>query len=498
MQKAWLTLVWSLCVLIALLAPEAHALGTLIPAQARRDMVHDGARDRVYITNGAEVLRYDVGSQTFVSPIPLGGNLIGMDLSVDGKTLAVADGYSDGTSLSVYLVSLDDLDGLAYTAIRKMSTPLDFYEGGAWSVAFASNNHLYVTSQFLGSGWVPMRWLDIDTGVWTPIASVRQNSMVSASGDAQTIAFAESNISDGEWGLVDVPTGGIVRRYGYTNGTSWFNFEIASDSLGAQFAIPTYGGTFVYDDVYQKVAKLGTYAGPQPIGGAYHPVQRLAYFPWAQTREVRVVEMDGFTTIASLDFENDFSFTGNSAYGGGRTRISRDGSLLMVSVSGGVRILRMYAPLDAPSAVGRTLPNSTVSMPLPGTIGNGDTLGYSLAEAPQHGRASIYGDVITYRPAPNFVGTDTLRYRAQYGLAWKEGVLTIVVDEENSIPTAHGVDRNNDPLRVAALQIPSLRRTPVKENRFVPLRPAAGTAPPSSGAQHRMEKAVFRGTVGFR
>jgi DNA-binding beta-propeller fold protein YncE len=429
-------LISALLIAISLIAPLAQAAGIFVPAQQRRDMVYDDRHGVVYITNGSDLLRYDVVNSTFLSPVALGGSLIGIDISPDGKTLAVADGTSNGLNVSVYLVSIPDLYGLAYTATRKVSVGTDFYEGGAWSVAFASDGILRVTSQFLGSGWVPLRRLDPTTDTWRPLASVRQNTMLSASGDGDTIAFAESNTSDGAWGLLDIPTNGVVRRQSYADGTSWFNFEIATDAMGAQFSIPTYGGTFIYDEAYRKMKTLGVYAGPQPIGGTYHPVQRIAYFPWAQTREVRVYDMGNFEQIGSYDVENDFTHTGNGGYGHGRTRISRDGSLLMVSVSGGIRLLRMYSPLEALPVTVSAEPATRTSFPLTGRIGNGDTLTYSLVTGPRGGRASLYDGTLTYLPRADFSGTDTFTYRVHYGHATQDAQVTVNVVSPNVAPIA--------------------------------------------------------------
>lgn len=68
-----------------------HAEGFFIPASSRVDMVYDDNRHLVYITNGNSLLRYDLSTASFLSPIQLGGNLSGIDISPDGNTLAVAD-----------------------------------------------------------------------------------------------------------------------------------------------------------------------------------------------------------------------------------------------------------------------------------------------------------------------------------------------------------------------------------------------------------------------
>ena len=72
-------------------ASAAHSLGVLIPAANRVDMVYDDARRLVYISQGPQILRYDVDADAFLSPLAIGGDLGGMDLSPDGQTLAVAD-----------------------------------------------------------------------------------------------------------------------------------------------------------------------------------------------------------------------------------------------------------------------------------------------------------------------------------------------------------------------------------------------------------------------
>lgn len=405
------------------LALPAGAVGTYIPAPSRFDMVHDDARGIVYISHGTEVLRYQVATGTFLSPIVLGGALSGLDISPDNRTLVVGD-FTDSASQSwVHLVDLDSLSHQKAT----VATP-DYMEGNTFVAVYDANGQIYTTSSFNGSGWVQMRRLDPATGVWTNLASVRQNTMLSASGDSLTIAFAESNTSGGGWGLFDVPTGTIVRR-DWQNGTSWFNYEIGTDHFGAQFSIPTYGGTMVYDDVYAKIATIGTYAGAQPIGVAYHPVERIAYFPFAETSEVRVYDMNTRTQSGSFNFEYAFSHPGNHAFQHGRTRLSRDGSMLMVSVGGGVRIHQQYAPLQAGSIRASTNAGQAKDVTLDGSVGNGGNVAYSLGTAPSHGTVTIAGDVATYTPAAGYSGADAFTYRVSYGRAVREATVSMTVGE---------------------------------------------------------------------
>jgi hypothetical protein len=245
--------------------------------------------------------------------------------------------------------------------------------------------------------------------------------MVSASGDRRSIAFAEADSSGGPWGRYQPATGEIVRRY---DGTSWFNFEIATNANGSQYAIPTYGGTFVYNSAYANIATFGTYAGPQPIGVAYHPVDSLAYFSWAETSEVKVYDMDALAPVGSYDFENDFDHTGNGAYNEGRTKLSGDGSLLMVTVEGGVRILRMYAPLKAEPISARAPGTSRRKIALKGSVGNGGPVHYEIVRQPLHGRVILSRGFATYWRTGSTT-SDSFVYRVRYGRAVADAVVTI-------------------------------------------------------------------------
>lgn len=468
--------------LVALAIPlSAFAEGTLIAAPQRIDMVHDDARGLVYITQGGEVLRYRIATGTFLSPIVLGGALRGIDISKDNASLVVADNVSGANEGHVHLVALDDL------AVRTLPfTKASSYESGTFSVSFASNDKVYATTDFMGSGWTQLRRLDPASGAWTALASVRQATMLSRSGDGQTVAFAESNSSDGPWGLIDVPTGGIVRRQGYTDGTSRYNFEIGTDHLGSQFAIPTYTGTYVYNETYQRVATIGQSGSQHPIGVAYHPVERKAYFPWSGSRQVRVYDMNSFTQVASHDVGHDFGWVGNHAYEQGRTRLSKDGSLLMVSVAGGVRIVQTYAPLAAAPASASALAGTPVSIPLPGSIGNGGALSYSIARSPNEGTVTVSGSSAVYTARAGYTGPDSFRYRVRYGDAVREAEVVLSVTKPNTAPVAkddsviargqtsvaipvlaNDTDPDGDPLTISAVDTPSLGTARIEGDRVV-------------------------------
>lgn len=454
-MSRWLR-VWLAVVLLALGAGRAHADGTFIAAPDRTDMVFDQARNVVYIANGDRVLRYDVAQQSLLEPIVLGGYLKGIDISPDFNTLAVADAAGvqnpDG-SVSEGWVHLVDL---ATLTDHKVTFPISGWgEYGTYSVAFTRNGELLTTSRYAGSGWAWMRRLDLATQTWTLVLSVHQDTMLAASADGSAVAFAESNASDGPWGVYYPATGDIVQRQGYTDGTAWSNFEIAVNAGGTQFAIPTYDGTFFYDGLYQKTAVIGEYAASQPIGAAYDPIRPRAYFPWAETGEVRVYDMQSMQLLGSYDFNDTFDHVGAQAYVQGRTRISPDGTWLMVTVTGGVQLVRQYDTITS-GDVTATSGGGQVRFQLPSSIPDSH---FEVLTPPTRGHLTIDGDMATYVPIVGYRGQDGFVFKVHYGTLSATATATITVDPVDGDYSPR-VAFETLPALQAATPIPGSSRTP--------------------------------------
>ena len=353
-----------LCCAVALFlgACGARADGTYIPIGNRMDILPDAPRHILYVTSGPNVLRYNWKTNAYETPFALSGTLKGLDISPDGKLLAVADNKRRDEIVGLYLIDLT-----TGTPRRiEWTRPKNSLEGGTFSVAFTASGKLLVTSSFEGSGWVPMRRIDPATGTVTDLGSnafdeVRQDTMLCASGDRKIVAFAESNSSDGPFGTYTDATGEFERRDGYTNGTSAFNFEIGMNRDGSQMAIPTYMGTYVYNSTFAKIQTIGVYASGQPIGVAYNPTANIAYFPWADSKQVRAYNTDTGQQVGTFEAEATFDHTGNHAFQSGRTRVASDGSLLATTIPNGVRIWNL---IDTPEPTATSVPSATAT-PLP-------------------------------------------------------------------------------------------------------------------------------------
>jgi hypothetical protein len=410
---------------------QVQAAGTFIPASSRVDMVYDSARDILYITDGGSVLRYHLGTSTFMTPFVIGGNLGGIDISPDGNTLVIADRRRLDPNVWVYVINLQT------EQIQQTFFPRAFGEGGTYTVAYATDGTVLITSTFEGSGWVPLRKLNPITGAWSQLTTVRHNSMVTSSGNLSIIGFAEADSSDGPFGRYRVSDGNLLRKSGYTDGTGWFNYEMGVNRDGTQFAIPTYNGTYICDANLFKFHLVGQYAGPQPIGVVYHPVEGTVYFAWSGSTEVRAFDTTSYAQTAAYDFEHTFTNTGNFAFTQGRLKMSRDGSLLFATVAGGVRYLRLYAPLAADSQSVNVNEDSPAPVTLSGSVGNGGTLSYVITSNPSHGTLSGGAPNVTYTPAANYSGSDSFSFKAVYGVASSApATVSIIVYPINDAPSA--------------------------------------------------------------
>ena len=332
--KVWLVAMGVIVQLAVLSTRVAQAAShRTIAAPNRTDMVCDAHGKILYITSGSSVLRYDLKTKKFLSPIKLGGDLVGIDLSPDGGTLAVAD----ETAMELNLITLK---GLKVTKL-----PIDGVdEVGLYDVAWGSDNMVYTTGTLPPgySGWVWMRKIDPVTGDATLIGSeiITNYTVLRASPDRSVIGFAQGDISDGRWGSIDVNTGTVTMRDGYVEGTSWFDYDIAVASGGAHFALPTYGGLFIYDDTFTQVKTLGKYAVQYFDGVAYSPKDGNLYAAEAGTDIIDVYDPNTFMQMKSIQVGVTFPWNGNGSFSNGTMRFSRDGSHLFVSVPNGIVYLK--------------------------------------------------------------------------------------------------------------------------------------------------------------
>jgi hypothetical protein len=345
---------WCLCARTSL----ASNTYTQLNIADRRDYAF-GADGIFYITTtSGNILRYDTQTGSYLSPFALGGALGGIDLSPDGLTLAVADFSTQGTNNRIHLVN----------TTTGINTPVSFtrqsLESGTFMVAWGADNQVLVTSNFAGSGNVPLRRYNPLTNITTSLGNVRQSSMLTPSADRNTIGIAEANSSAGPITDFDVPT---QTRQGTVN-TGWFAFEVAVDRDGDKFVVPTYNGAYVYNKVgnsFVQQGKLGQYANHGPIAAVFSPTKDLFFtaewgFSAGAPLGVRAYDANTLGLIGTID-PYHFDWNGNSSMGSGRMEISPDGRMLAVSVNGGVRLYNVSA-IPEPSTIALLMTGSALGL----------------------------------------------------------------------------------------------------------------------------------------
>lgn len=416
---------------------QAFAVGTLIPVQSPKDMVYDSVRNIIYITSVDQVLRYGLDCGCMLTPIQItGAELKGIDLSQDGSTLAVADISNDGTDVWVDLIDPDTL------SVTRATTPKTFTEAGIGSVDFLADGSLVTTSETAGSGWQPMRRLDLGSMTWsTVISQVSDGSETSVSGDGKVLGYTDGAESPGLWGDYNSASNSV-----YAGGiTQENNFGIGTNVDGSQFAVVGLNATYIYNAGHQKVATIGN-INSEPTAVVYDPTESMAYFAWSPNNpDIRVYNMDTFKQIGSLNVGYDIV---------GKMRISHDGMLLMANVVGGI----WFTNLLSVSPVTASSGGERIHLPLPAT-GSPLRSNYGLASLPAHGQAFIQDDVLTYVPDPGFTGTDTFAYAAEFHGHTANAPVTITVTANASAydPT---VSFDTLPALQASTPIPGSARAP--------------------------------------
>lgn len=289
------------------------AISTFIPVSGRRDSVHDAKRGLLYITtDDGYVRRYDLVEDRFLTPFFVGGRPLSVDLSPNENQLIVTNRQGPW----FHLIDLET------SAIVRQNVP---GTDSTFTAAFITDTE-YVLS--VGRSI---------QGLSVSLPETNSSPVLTVSADRTTVAYAGTGVSSG-------PVGRFQR-----GGSGWqtaetmvFNSEVAVSRNGQQVAAPTGFGTYIYDANLQQVGQIGIVATEVPIGAVYSPVSDKIYFAWAEDYDRDHASIDAWDTrtlqrTAIIDPAWQFSWTGNMSFENGRLKISRDGQILISTVTGGIR-----------------------------------------------------------------------------------------------------------------------------------------------------------------
>ena len=173
----------------------------LIPSAIRRDLVFDFSGQNLYISNSTGTVRtFNLSTLSFGTTYELGGSLNGLDIARDNSFLLVAQNATSGSQGTFHKVDL------ATGMVTNINYTRASGETGAWDVAIGSNGLALVTTRYAGSGWVPLRQINLTTNAISIRSDapgsagggqVGQDTQISRSADGTRLFLQEGNISTG-------------------------------------------------------------------------------------------------------------------------------------------------------------------------------------------------------------------------------------------------------------------------------------------------------------
>lgn len=223
--------------------PNTFALASVRPSETR--FSPDGSK--IYSAGADGILRvYDANSGSLIASWTVGQRLGGLDISPDGSFLVVVERNFTAT------YRVDATTG-AKTTFPYTTSGSD---GLLSDVAILSNGTVLFSQDFNGSGWTPLRVLNLSTGTYTAGPQVRQSSTLTASPDGSRVLIGEPNISSG---TIDIYQAGVGITA--TAGAAGFNWGIQAfnGSLAAQYIYNE--GIHVYNATLQRQVTLTAWTG---------------------------------------------------------------------------------------------------------------------------------------------------------------------------------------------------------------------------------------------
>ncbi len=289
------------------------------------DHVFDVERNLLYLTGLGTVLRYDVGSKSYLTPYTIGSTaILGADISPDGQFLYVAGGTN---AAAFHKIDLDTgvITAIPYTPTAPTSSP--------WDVGIASNGYAFLSTQYSGGSSDPLLRLDLSND--------------SISNEPGQATYTKRNIWTSPTNELLVMASDVFSARIYDTATDDFTTfsglatknAVAISPENQLIASATYSTLFVYDAATQNsVFTTGDY--DLNGGVTFDPVRDLMYVGNSSTN--RVVAYDTKTWTVQFEFTGFLHGVQRYLdYSEGLISISPDGRLLFVSTGDAIQGVRL-------------------------------------------------------------------------------------------------------------------------------------------------------------
>jgi ribosomal protein L24E/6-phosphogluconolactonase (cycloisomerase 2 family) len=433
---------------------------TLIPVTNRHDLVYDATRNVLYITTtSGQIQRWDVASQTLLSPWTIGTSLNGADITPDNSTLYVTENQTSGSQGVLHKVNLAD------GTVTNLTYNLGGGEAGGYDIAVANNGKALFTARFNGSGFMPLHELDIASGTITNRMTITQDTHVRRGADGSLLFVTESNISNGPILTYDPATDSFPHS---ANTADYYdNQSLAVSRNGSLIATQLgYGPSFYYgvSVMDRNFHSVHTFAPNFNGGLTFDPARDLFYL--ADAAADQVVAFDTTTWAEKFRLNIGEAIPRFATFGSGEMAVSADSSELFISTPSGVRMIDLPQSTGVASQLDVSGFPSLISAGTTGTFtvtardpagnvvpGFTGTVHFSTTDP-----AAVLDPDYTFTPADNGVqtfhatfgtaGTYTLTASDDGdGISGSEANIRVHTDNLSVIPVTNRRDLITDPVR---------------------------------------------------
>jgi FG-GAP repeat len=318
--------------------------GGLLQVTDRRDLVWDQTRKRLYITTtGGTIERFDANTRTLLSPFDLGVPLNGADMTSDGAFLYVASGADGLADASIRKVDLDSGSVTTLTFSRA------FAESDRWDIKIGANGVGLITSRFGGSGWVPVRTIDLATDQITErtdvpgsnLHNVRGGTKLSRSYDRSTIFLGEPGGTLPDLILYNAADDSFPLSVEASIGSYGVDSASPDGGLLARSHLSTIG---IRNRVLEVVDEIGnSNPGNRASGGSvFHPGLPILYVADEDSNQIIAFAIPGFDELYRISIGESVSVA--LAFDNGTMAMNDTGLLLFLSTPSGARVYDVPHP----------------------------------------------------------------------------------------------------------------------------------------------------------
>lgn len=295
------------------------------------------------------VSAFSAATGAVLSTWAVGKSLGGMDVSADGRYLVVTEQEPVSSRLdqngnrsftfTVHRLDLGTGQVRDYDYTADPSGGFTSATGAFYDAAVLANGQVLLSQRYNGSGWINLKTLDLDTGVYAPTTqSVRQDSVLSLTADRTRVLVGEANISNAQIDLYQLQANGTLALVG-TNGSSGFNDGVQAISPDGRLSVNFIynAGLLLFDGTLKFVENL-TNRFPdfrmERVGGlAFDATGEHLFVLDQDAKEVIKISTSTWQRVGAFTLDPAFAADTSGRFGNDLL-VAADGKLVAVGASG--------------------------------------------------------------------------------------------------------------------------------------------------------------------